>query len=102
MLWFFKIKEKELNQNIDESNKNDISEIKKADVKDDNNSEDSMETKKKIVETITESAVKNSKLILINFGIIIIIKNTLQFFVGLYFHKYFNINCINYIISHVL
>lgn len=61
---YFLIKEKELKQGIDDKNKNKITDIKKIDVQDnDNSSEDSIEIKKKIVETITESAVKNSKLI---------------------------------------
>lgn len=61
---YFLIKEKELKQGIDDKNKNKITDIKKIDVQDnDKSSEDSIEIKKKIVETITESAVKNSKLI---------------------------------------
>lgn len=51
-----------INQNIDENSKNGITDIKKNDCKDNvNTSEDSLETNKKIVETITESAVKDSK-----------------------------------------
>lgn len=51
------------NQNFVENNKDEIIDIKKCDNKDEENaSEDSLETKKKIVETITESVVKDSKL----------------------------------------
>ncbi|XP_025194814.1 clustered mitochondria protein homolog [Melanaphis sacchari] len=54
------IKEKK-NQNIVENSKNEIGDVKKIDNKDDDNTlEESLETKKKIVETITESAVKDS------------------------------------------
>lgn len=55
------MKEK-INENFDEKSKNGITDITKSENKDNENaSEDSLETKKKIVETITESAVKDSK-----------------------------------------
>ncbi|KAF0755448.1 clustered mitochondria protein [Aphis craccivora] len=54
------IKEKRTH-NIDENGKNEITDIKKNDNKGDETTlEESLETKKKIVETITESAVKDS------------------------------------------
>lgn len=55
------IKEK-INQHCDKDSINGIPNIKISDNKDiENTSEDSLEIKKKIVETITESVVKDSK-----------------------------------------
>lgn len=57
-----------INQNIDENIKNGIPNIKKNDCKDKGNtSEDPLETNKKIVEIITENAVKDSKLLFVYF-----------------------------------
>lgn len=61
-LFINQIKEKKT-QNIDENSINGIADNKKSDNNGtENTSEESLETKKKIVETITESAVKDSKL----------------------------------------
>lgn len=67
-LYIYQIKEKGI-QNSDENSKHEVADVKKIDNKGDENTlEESLETKKKIVETITESVVKDSKLIFFSFN----------------------------------